>query len=55
MISLCILMILLLAIIFIAVGIIGGTLVLFIDPIICILVIYTVIKLIKYFKDNSKR
>lgn len=55
MISLCILIILLLAIIFIVIGIIGGTLVLFIDPIICILVIYTVCKLISYFKDNSKR
>lgn len=55
MISLCILVIFILAIVFIALAIIGGALALFIDPIICILIIVGVVKLINYFRDKSEK
>jgi hypothetical protein len=55
MITLCILIILLLTVVFIAIGIVGGVLALFIDPIICILIIYLIIKLVNYFRDIFKR
>jgi hypothetical protein len=55
MISLCILIILILAIIFVALAIVGGLFALFIDPIICILIIIGVVKLINYFKDRPEK
>ena len=55
MISLCILVIFILAIIVIAFGILGGALALFIDPIICILIIVGVVKLINYFRNKSDK
>ena len=54
MISLCILIIFILAIVCIILAIIGGAIALFIDPIVCVLIIIGVIKLIKHFKDKSE-
>jgi hypothetical protein len=50
-----IILIIMLFIMAVLIGIIGGTVVLFLDPIICILVIYGIYRIIKYFKDRSQR
>ena len=55
MITFSIILIILLVILTIILTAVGSTLIVFLDPIICILIIIGIIKIVKFIKDRSQR